>query len=526
MAMFQDPRMDLLILTLWRNLPGLYIERYDRDPAKWLPSKIDENFDFSQALGMDHQLFADMSQAMGQGHITKSFRELIMGSYAKDSNTQNPLEWIPSDRLITIGNGTDDQNRSDALIIYKYGLIRFFNAITLGAYNSPQGQLPFDGSIQYTPENGPQYWENGKWNPFGGELQGPNTYLELNDTTDENYTSKAGYVPTVNAQETGLELIGSQNALFTLLNDCPPSYEGNQGRMVAVNASQTGLEFIDAPQVGSAPGTITPTSINEDNGITHTHELQGLPVELGAENGVHKADGKILLGGELLANSDTVIGSYDSDKVFMAIGNIENNNSVDQQAGINLSSGNVIARSQICARNISGETDVRFFQLINFPSSSALVQDHGFIHFDTNQLITEVQRTIETIRNGYSAGIHLRTLDTSNELYFKTCTPNGNTLILNQPSQFTGVNSYYMPVTVNNIAADASGNITIETGDNYVDGMSLGTNALLTLTRTGTLPDLTAQFGTMANKNFWTGTLADYNAISPKDANTIYHIEE
>jgi uncharacterized protein (TIGR02145 family) len=34
------------------------------------------------------------------------------------------------------------------------------------------------------------------------------------------------------------------------------------------------------------------------------------------------------------------------------------------------------------------------------------------------------------------------------------------------------------------------------------------------------------QLGTISTKDFWTGTLAAYTAISPKDSNTIYHVEE
>lgn len=48
----------------------------------------------------------------------------------------------------------------------------------------------------------------------------------------------------------------------------------------------------------------------------------------------------------------------------------------------------------------------------------------------------------------------------------------------------------------------------------------------LTLTRTGGLPPLTINLGSIAAKKFWVGTMAEYEAIEDPDENTIYHIEE
>ncbi len=62
--------------------------------------------------------------------------------------------------------------------------------------------------------------------------------------------------------------------------------------------------------------------------------------------------------------------------------------------------------------------------------------------------------------------------------------------------------------------------------DNYVDAASLDANAKLTLGRTGALPDLEAQFGTISLKGFWYGTQAQYDALGAWDDNTLYHILE
>lgn len=62
--------------------------------------------------------------------------------------------------------------------------------------------------------------------------------------------------------------------------------------------------------------------------------------------------------------------------------------------------------------------------------------------------------------------------------------------------------------------------------DVYVDSASIDANALVSLGRTNEMEPVTLQLGTMALYKFWTGTQAAYDAIDPKDAFTIYHVEE
>ena len=78
-SMFDDPRMKELIDSLWREYPGLYNEKYDRDPEKWLLNAINLDIEFGQALGMDHSINGNISTASGMGHITMSFLETVLG---------------------------------------------------------------------------------------------------------------------------------------------------------------------------------------------------------------------------------------------------------------------------------------------------------------------------------------------------------------------------------------------------------------------------------------------------------------
>jgi len=89
-AMFRDPNMKELIESLWREYPGLYNEKYNRDPEKWLLNLFGEEAESGQALGQDHSINGNQSIAIGIGAITKAFRELVLGSYSSEDATAKP----------------------------------------------------------------------------------------------------------------------------------------------------------------------------------------------------------------------------------------------------------------------------------------------------------------------------------------------------------------------------------------------------------------------------------------------------
>lgn len=152
-AMWRDPNMKELIDSLWREYYGLYTEKYSRDPERWLQNYLSPDVDFGQAIGQDHSINGNQSTVIGIGAITRTFREIVLGSYATEDLLANPTEWVELNRLITVGNGLDDENRSDALILFKSGLLKIFNAIKIGKYeHGPVGELvePEDGTLQYT----------------------------------------------------------------------------------------------------------------------------------------------------------------------------------------------------------------------------------------------------------------------------------------------------------------------------------------------------------------------------------------
>lgn len=147
-AVWRDPKMRALIDALWREYYALYGEKYDNDPEKWKLNSFSPDIDFGQAIGQDHLIEGNRSIAIGQGLNTKSFMEFLLGSYSLVAENQDPDNWIATDRLLAVGNGTDDENRSLAIEIFKSGLVKYFNAIKLSAYEHGD-EVPADGILQF-----------------------------------------------------------------------------------------------------------------------------------------------------------------------------------------------------------------------------------------------------------------------------------------------------------------------------------------------------------------------------------------
>ena len=73
------------------------------------------------AIGLDNSSRQEQSHAYGTGILTSHFREIILGSYNMVAETFGIPLWMPTERLFTIGNGSNNANRSNALVMLKNG---------------------------------------------------------------------------------------------------------------------------------------------------------------------------------------------------------------------------------------------------------------------------------------------------------------------------------------------------------------------------------------------------------------------
>ncbi|MBV5334177.1 MAG: hypothetical protein JZU49_00035, partial [Sulfuricurvum sp.] len=175
-----DGLLDTLIESLWRDPLLLYKEKatllpeYDElgDPVDvYQKNVISPLIKYGEALGQDNLVEGNRSIAIGQSNNTKSFLEIVCGVYATAPES-NATEWVPADRLFTVGNGLGPSLRNDALTIYKSGYSVFTNSILVGDYDHRDeiGFLidPENGTLRFTTADKYQFWDVDHWASFGG----------------------------------------------------------------------------------------------------------------------------------------------------------------------------------------------------------------------------------------------------------------------------------------------------------------------------------------------------------------------
>jgi hypothetical protein len=185
----------------------------------------------------------------------------------------------------------------------------------------------------------------------------------------------------------------------------------------------------------------------------------------------------------------------------------------------------------------------------NAPASFLVTQAaHGFVVGSTIKLSgsTWVKTKADSSANAGTDGVVSQIVDAGNfyyvkggfvpgtytvgEDYFLSTGTLGAVMILSDPEVWTvGQVREFIGVGVSAglmVNIDIGIEITAAYIDKYVTEALLDATAKLSLLRTAGLSNLEVQFGTMALYKFWTGTAAAYAAITPKDATTIYHIEE
>ena len=96
--------------------------------------------DYSTALGRNTTATGDFSVAFGLNSTAQSYGSLVIGSYNILSGTTN--NWVTTEPIFVIGNGTDTSNRSNAFTVLKNG------KTGIGA-NNPQSPLHIDLSTSF-----------------------------------------------------------------------------------------------------------------------------------------------------------------------------------------------------------------------------------------------------------------------------------------------------------------------------------------------------------------------------------------
>jgi hypothetical protein len=75
----------------------------------------------STAMGNFTNASGIYSTAMGNGTVSKAYSSVAIGQYNDSIASSSKTNWIPTDPLFYIGNGTSDAARNNAMVVYKNG---------------------------------------------------------------------------------------------------------------------------------------------------------------------------------------------------------------------------------------------------------------------------------------------------------------------------------------------------------------------------------------------------------------------
>ncbi len=93
----------------------------------------------STAMGFSSNASGDASVAMGTGTTARSVSEIAVGMYNTDYQPSSTEGYVASDRLFVIGNGTDANNKSDAMVVLKNGNTTINGDVTANSIKIPNG---------------------------------------------------------------------------------------------------------------------------------------------------------------------------------------------------------------------------------------------------------------------------------------------------------------------------------------------------------------------------------------------------
>jgi len=213
-----------LIDALWRDYLSLYAENKlaypdlhlvdETDPAyderyKYVRNNFTNSSDelvnsWSTANGFGNTVRADFAQVFGFFNYALSMYETVIGSFGKIHEGQSPDTWVETDLLLTIANGPDANNRSNALEIFKSGLAKWMNALVISKFLHGD-EDPEDGTLQFDQTFQAFFEED--WNEF--------LFKNKTIAVCQNGPAGSGYVPPTLPSNVplygGFEIFGEQS---------------------------------------------------------------------------------------------------------------------------------------------------------------------------------------------------------------------------------------------------------------------------------------------------------------------------
>ena len=183
--------------------------------------------DYSFSSGSATTALGDYSTVMGQGTFAQSAYEMAVGRY-NTLGSGSTTAWNASDRIFSIGIGTHNNSREDALVVLK-------NGNTGIGTNTPSATLDVEGSIQI---------------------------VDGNEATGKVLTSDANGNATWQAVPAGADNLGNHSATINIQL---------AGNWLSNDGGSEGLRVDNAGNVGV--GTATPTDKLDVNGGVRSYNV-------------------------------------------------------------------------------------------------------------------------------------------------------------------------------------------------------------------------------------------------------------
>jgi len=128
----------------------------------------------SLSIGYLNIASGSTSVSLGRHNRARSYGETAIGLYNTDYTPANDIGFVDSDRLFVIGNGLDNSNRSDALVMLKNGNTTLNGQLTIDGDNIGGPGDPYtlpaqDGNanqVMVTDGAGEVSWEDQSMSPF------------------------------------------------------------------------------------------------------------------------------------------------------------------------------------------------------------------------------------------------------------------------------------------------------------------------------------------------------------------------
>ena len=148
----------------------------------------------STAFGFFTTASGERSTAFGDSNRAFSFSETVLGIYSSNYTPSSTAAFDASDRIFAIGNGTSNASRSNALTIYKSGLMNINDEYNMPLVDGTAGQVMMtDGNDNVTFQNLPSFTDT-------------NTQNTLDQAYDEG---GAGAGRTINVDNGAVQISGN-----------------------------------------------------------------------------------------------------------------------------------------------------------------------------------------------------------------------------------------------------------------------------------------------------------------------------